>query len=46
MMSLKRDWNSVQLMFDKLTPPELPDFMWAHDPNVLLKMIIQATKKS
>ncbi len=24
-------------MFDKLTLPKLSDFIWAHDPNVLMK---------
>jgi len=35
------------VMFDKLTSPKLSDFIWAHDPNVLMKKdISQATKES
>ena len=33
-------------MFDKLTSPELSDFIWAHDPNVVMKKTSQATKES
>jgi hypothetical protein len=31
-------------MFDKLTSPELSDFIWAHDPNVLMKKDIPSNK--
>ena len=31
-------------MFDKLTLPKLSDFIWAHDPNVLMKKDIQSNK--
>ncbi len=31
-------------MFDKLTLPELSDFIWAHDPNVLMKKDIPSNK--
>ena len=31
-------------MFDKLTSPELSDFIWAHDPNVLMKKDVPSNK--
>ena len=31
-------------MFDKLTLPELSDFIWAHDPNALMKKDIPSNK--
>ena len=31
-------------MFDKLTSPNLSDFIWVHDPNVLMKKDIPSNK--
>ncbi len=33
-------------MFDKRTAAELSDFIWAHDPNVLMKIDIPSNKEN
>ena len=42
---IERSLNQCTVdMFDKLTSAELSDFIWAHDPNVLMKKDIPTNK--
>ena len=42
---IERSLNQCTVdMFDKLTSAELSDFIWAHDPNVLMKKDISSNK--